>query len=79
MSAGKAQLLREKLARRKGVKPSLNTQSSTNSFIETEQSAAKVLNALLKQGILGGLDLGQVRSGARESDSGGGDGEAECG
>ena len=59
LSAGKTQLLREKLRGAKGVK-SVPEYAAFNEFVyETEKPAKEVLSSLLKQGILGGLDLGQ--------------------
>ncbi len=58
LSAGKTQLLREKLRGAKGVK-SVPEYAAFNEFVfETERPAAEVLSGLLKHGILGGLDLG---------------------
>jgi len=58
LSAGNANLLRERLRGTKGVK-SVPDYTVFNEFvIETEKPAAEVLKGLLKQGILGGLDLG---------------------
>jgi glycine dehydrogenase subunit 1 len=58
LSAGKTQLLREKLRGVKGVK-SVPEYVAFNEFVfETERPAAEVLDGLLKHGILGGLDLG---------------------
>lgn len=59
LSAGKANLLREKLRGAKGVK-SVQDYAVFNEFvIETEKPAAAVLKALQAKGILGGLDLGK--------------------
>jgi glycine dehydrogenase subunit 1 len=59
LSAGKTQLLREKLRATKGVKH-VADYSVFNEFVyETEKPASVVLAALLKNDILGGLDLGK--------------------
>ncbi|HLX62632.1 MAG TPA: aminomethyl-transferring glycine dehydrogenase subunit GcvPA [Planctomycetota bacterium] len=59
LSAGKTQLLRENLRGAKGVR-NVPDYAAFNEFVfETEKPAKEVLSGLLKQGILGGLDLGQ--------------------